>query len=421
VDNRRISLRRATFVLTAGIVGACGGVGSNEQGFVRASVQGDMRYADMALARYDTELEVACGAAGVDSALSTELVRWPYLQQVTANAAQVLFTSASTRQFRLVARTPEGTTLADVAAAPDPEVHPTPATQYVASLANLPPSSTICYELSADGNLIAGPTGFRTAPDPEDPSTIRFVAMGDLGKRSPDQLAVLEQMRKVPMDFMVLTGDVAYDSGTREQLEAYFFGVYRDILQRVPVFPASGNHDYETDDARPFRDAFSLFTNGGPEGLERWYSFDWGPVHFVVLDTEKIGQPQVEWLEADLRAHDRPWTVAIAHRPPYSSGDHGSNAAVRSTFTPIFEAHGVPLVLLGHDHNYERTKPIRGVVYVVTGGGGRGTREVGAADFTAVSDRVAHFVWVEADAATLRLVAIDGTGQSFDSVAFTHG
>jgi hypothetical protein len=94
---------------------------------------------------------------------------------------------------------------------------------------------------------------------------------------------------------------------------------------------------------------------------------------------------------------------------------------VRNTFTPIFEAHGVPLVLLGHDHNYERTKPIRGVVYVVTGGGGRGTRAVGIADFTAVSDRVAHFVWVEADAASMRLVAIDGTGQAFDSVAFTHG
>jgi hypothetical protein len=75
----------------------------------------------------------------------------------------------------------------------------------------------------------------------------------------------------------------------------------------------------------------------------------------------------------------------------------------------------VELVLAGHVHNYERTRPIDGVTYVVTGGGGRGTREVAESEFTAYSARVAHFVHVTIAGETMRLVAIDATGQPFDA------
>jgi hypothetical protein len=90
---------------------------------------------------------------------------------------------------------------------------------------------------------------------------------------------------------------------------------------------------------------------------------------------------------------------------------------VRDVFGPILEFHRVPLMLAGHDHNYERNEQINGVAYVVTGGGGRGTRAVGRSASTAFSHDVLHFAYVRIEGDDLRLHAIDATGQEFD---FAH-
>ena len=227
-------------------------------------------------------------------------------------------------------------------------------------------------------------------------------------------------MLKVPFDLVLHMGDIAYDSGTRAQFERVVFDVYADMLERFPMFPASGNHEYETEDALPFREAFALPENGGPGGIERWYSYDWGDVHFVVLDTELTGAEQAAWLDADLSANRRPWTIVYQHRPTFSSGDHGGDPEVQKWFMPLFVKHRVPLVLAGHDHHYERTNTIDGVTYVVTGGGGRGTRGVGQSDFTAFSEQVCNFVYVTINGNELTLHAIDGTGQEFDSLRLTR-
>ncbi|MFW5921149.1 MAG: metallophosphoesterase, partial [Polyangiales bacterium] len=161
----------------------------------------------------------------------------------------------------------------------------------------------------------------------------------------------------------------------------------------------------------------STILNGGPGGHERWYSFDWGNVHFVALDTELIGSEQLDWLEDDLASTDQPWTIAYFHRPAYSSGSsHGSSKKVRKHIAPILERHGVQLALAGHSHNYERTKPMNGVTHVVTGGGGEGVRPVGTSEWTAFSASVAHFVYVTVGDGKLRLHAIDASGKEFDGV-----
>lgn len=81
----------------------------------------------------------------------------------------------------------------------------------------------------------------------------------------------------------------------------------------------------------------------------------------------------------------------MLHHPPYSAGYQGSNDAVRRTFVPVFERHGVQLVLSGHDHDYQRSRPINGVTYVVSGAAS-GTCGTGEEDFTAVSYSWLHFI-----------------------------
>jgi 3',5'-cyclic AMP phosphodiesterase CpdA len=81
----------------------------------------------------------------------------------------------------------------------------------------------------------------------------------------------------------------------------------------------------------------------------------------------------------------------MVHHPPFSAGYQGSNGDVRRAFVPLFERYGVQLVLSGHDHDYQRSQPVNGVTYVVTGGAAE-TRRTGEDDFTAVSFSWHHFV-----------------------------
>jgi hypothetical protein len=362
----------------------------------------------------------ACGGPVAPIATADRFARRPYLQDATVQSEQLAWVSTTSAALSAVAWTADGSVVPTTMPIVDTSARlPAGQTQWAIGIEPLVPNTTYCYEIR-DGDAVTTRAGFRTPPAPGAGQPVRFLAFGDSGSATHDQATLLEQMRTVDFDLMIHTGDIAYQSGTRAELQRNFFDVYADLLADRPMFPASGNHDYETEDAAPFREAFRLPTNGGPDGLERWYSFDWGDVHFVALDTELIGDVQAAWLDADLTANTLPWTVVYAHRPPFSSGSHGSDGNFRTYFLPILEKHQVPLVLSGHDHHYERTTPQNGVVYVLTGGGGRGVREVGWSNFTAFDTAVIHFVYVTVEGGQLALHAIDGLGQEFDSLVLTR-
>lgn len=405
----RTSVLVCSFTLVA-VIG-CGH--RNEQGFLSAApLRTSM---DVERVPFDEHLRRECGTLRVTAAGNAALVRWPYVQKVTDGSAELLWVSQDSVAAELTLSSSEGAREQSVVARPDVTAAPLKGSQFVAELSGLEEDSIYCYRLSDVGGTTWFESAFATAPSAGEPAAVQFTAMGDLGKRSPDQFAVLAQLKGVRSDFVVLTGDIAYEDGTRAELEQNVFSVYREMMSGIPFFAASGNHDYGTDDAEPFREAFALPENGGAQGLERWYSYDWGPLHVVVLDTEKIGPVQQAWLERDLAANASPFTVVVMHRPPYSSGSNGSSDAARDAFVPLLEQR-VDLVLAGHDHNYERTQEMGGVTYIVTGGGGRGTRAVGRSGFTAVSVRVAHFMHVGVDERQMRVVAIDGLGHAFDGL-----
>lgn len=337
------------------------------------------------------------------------LARQPYLQNVTASSAVIAFTlhDASSSSLLTFVDTPSGQA-SEVETQPDPA--DATGLQQIARLTSLEPDTVYCYRFEG----WTEPVAFRTPPRPGEGRSVRFAAFGDSGGASRD--LVRDRLEAVPFDLLLHTGDIAYQSGTLAEFEERFFDTYAELLARLPIFPASGNHDNAADDGATYRRVFMLPENGAPSGVERWFSFDWGDVHFVALDTERVGSEQTAWLQRDLARNPLPWTVAYLHRPPYSSGAHGSAAHVRAAFSPLFERFGVQLVLAGHDHDYERTLPMGGVTYVVTGGGGYSTRPVGRSDFTASAASVFHFVLVEVRADQLWLRAIDTTGAMFDEV-----
>ncbi len=396
-------------------------IGAVSSSGCRCSVQNHIRAkrtGDLTLGRAPNHRPTwhqSCGEEALSEAGTTGFVRRPYVQGVTPNAASILWTSKFSVDFVVRLRRPGAEKYREIMPRKvQSQFGPIP--QYSVSANDLEPGQEYCFEVFANGVQWLGKTRFRTAPPIGARRPVRIVVLGDLGYPDSDQRAVRKYWSRVEHDLILIPGDVAYQSGTRREFDRNFFRPYEHILRHVPVFPAAGNHDNKTADGGPFREVFQLPENGGEAGRERWYSFDWGAIHIVVLDTDRIHPRQVEWLQADLAKTDLSWKIVVLHRPPFSSGMHGSSLHVRNAFVPIFERNKVQLVFSGHDHNYERTRPQAGVTYVVTGGGGRGTRAVGSSQFTAFSARVAHFVYLVIEDGVAKLYALDATGQTFDTV-----
>ena len=162
---------------------------------------------------------------------------------------------------------------------------------------------------------------------------------------------------------------------------------------------------------------------GSPGSTKRYYSFDWGDAHFVALDSELYfgdeggsAEQQKAFLERDLAATGKRLKIAVLHRSPYGSSRHGGDESVRDNLEPLFARHGVDLVFAGHDHVYERMVPIRGVTYVVSGGGGRGLYPAGKGRLTACSRSAHHAVLVRVEGGRLSLEATEPDGTVFDRV-----
>jgi hypothetical protein len=368
------------------------------------------------------------------------LVRHPYLQHVTSRSAVVVW---ATRENGIanVRYTANGTS----AVAPaQSRVVPATVTgmgfdyyQHEATLTNLTPSTTYVYTPRVDGVAVSTGDPFVTAP-PTGTGTVRFIAFGDSGIGSSAQYQLASLMTADAFDFAVHTGDVVYGTTTSigaggyPQLHKWFFDVYRDWLRTRPMYLSIGNHDEEANRAAPYRDVFVLPTNGAtatyPEHSERYYSFDYGPAHVVVLDTELAFQSttrravQLQWLEDDLAATTQPWKIAVFHRSPYSAGgEHQSDLAVRGAFGPIFDRHHVDLVLSGHEHDYERSTPIRETAdggpttYIVTGGGGAKLYASASAWWTADSRSAYHYMRGAIEGCRLTIEAIGLDNRAFDS------
>jgi 3',5'-cyclic AMP phosphodiesterase CpdA len=180
-------------------------------------------------------------------------------------------------------------------------------------------------------------------------------------------------------------GDHAYPAGTAKGfLDCYDRSWGR---HKARTRPAPGNHDYQTDGARPYFDYFKAAA--GPERLG-YYSYTLGAWHIVSLNSFIAADrrsPQLDWLRKDLSENPAVCTLAYWHTPVFSSGPHGSEAQTTSHMEEIWRMlyeFGADVVINGHDHIYERfapqnpkgqADPKKGIREFVVGTGGGGLYE----------------------------------------------
>ncbi|MHA7181133.1 metallophosphoesterase family protein [Arthrobacter sp. MDB2-24] len=251
-------------------------------------------------------------------------------------------------------------------------------------------------------------------PPVDEPPVVRLAIAGDTGTGDAAEYATVDRMvaesGEFPYDALLLLGDLIYEDGGAELTDRLVSQPFAPILDGgAELLPVLGNHDY--------------LEGAQQQILERlgrqspWYAEQVGPLRVIVLDSTRVeDEEQTRWLRATLADGQSPgtWTVVAMHHPAYSAGRHGSNRAVRDAWSPLFAAAHVPLVLAGHDHDYQRSTPQDGVTYVISGAGAK-VRSTGSRDFTAVSSSTLHYVDLLVYEDRLVGRAIDPSGSLVDN------
>ncbi|MBK9797105.1 MAG: metallophosphoesterase [Holophagaceae bacterium] len=363
---------------------------------------------------------------------------------------------------------------------------------YRATLGNLVPGTVVPYRVKRDAAVV-----FEAEAQARKPGAHRMVVFGDAADGSKGQAAIAQAVLAARPDAVFITGDLVYGRGRAAEYRTVFFPFYNSetvpLLRRVPFLGVPGNHDV------PFAnypDAAAYFAywaqplngpalkagdkNAAPviPGLHdavvaasgaafprmASFSFDYGNVHWTVLDSNAYTDwesPALKaWLEADLAAAKHAtWRIVALHHPLFqSSRTHFDDQWMRP-ISPVLEKYGVDLVLAGHVHNYQRSAPLRfrptrigrrgrpvegeftvdeafdgqkvtrarGIIHIVTGGGGAELYDLWQTEarvswqpWTRILRSDTHsFTVLDVEGPTLKLRQLDAQGRELDAITLT--
>lgn len=314
--------------------------------------------------------------------------RGPYLQMATPNSMTFRWRTTTPTDSKV--QVGNSTTSMTIV-----QTDPVITTEHEVTVSGLTPNTQYYYNIGSFSAVLAGnldPTFyFKTPPlSGRDNQKYRFWVIGDAGEANANQRAVRDAYYTYAgsnyTNAWLMLGDNAYDSGTdNEYQSAVFQNMYEVISRNSVLYPAPGNHDYGNFGlgggslGAPFYNIFTLPNNaqagGYLSGTEQYYSWNYGNIHFICLDSHLADKSatgaMATWLTQDLAVNTLPWVIVYWHHPPYTKGSHDSDLSgslahdyamgqMRSNILPILENSGVDLVLAGHSHSYERSFLIDG-------------------------------------------------------------
>jgi 3',5'-cyclic AMP phosphodiesterase CpdA len=234
-------------------------------------------------------------------------------------------------------------------------------------LINLIPDTLYNYK-AIHGSSISANSTFRTAVDAI--TNFRFVWMADCrtGVEVHDRISAL--LLAANPRFYLNGGDLCHGSTYEIFKTEYFRTNELSLISKIPFFLSAGNHEGWTQNTKAFSQAPS--TPSSPLGDQAYYSFDYGNIHILVLNTElpcSVGSAQYIFAENDLPLTTKTWKIVIFHKPAYCSGGEGSSSEMRIITTNVFEPNHVDMAITGHSHFYQHNY-LNGIHHMVLGAGG---------------------------------------------------
>lgn len=270
---------------------------------------------------------------------------------------------------------------------------------HTATITGLAPGNRYYYRVG-DGTKDWSPV-YSFMTEAEDTNSFKFLVFGDTqgdDDANPDYSlwqSTLHNAYKANPDarFFTVVGDEA-QAGLSNLHWNHWFAACKGVIESISYVPVAGNtecRDMARDHADPsiYMGQFNV-PNNGPYSNDQAYSFDYGNMHIIVLDSQLREEQEINpdllndqklWLDKDLSRTTKEWKMAIWHKPPYYTRVIRTNEGIKAAFAPIIDKYHVDLVFNGHDHAYSRTYPINndsivstpalGTVYVVAGRSGQ--------------------------------------------------
>ncbi|HET8586318.1 MAG TPA: metallophosphoesterase [Candidatus Limnocylindria bacterium] len=225
------------------------------------------------------------------------------------------------------------------------------------------------------------------APAASPTGGITLVGAGDIGDCSATADAATAALIKEIPGVVFTVGDNAYEKGSAHDFADCYAPTWGQFLSRTR--PAPGNHDYATKGAQGYFDYFASAAGPPDRG---YYAYDLGAWRIYSLNSNCSsiggcgqGTAEYDWLVSDLKAHAAECVAAFWHHPRFSSGVHGNYSRMQAIWSALYHA-GAELVIVGHDHDYERLVPLNGdgapdpahgIREIVVGTGGANLRSFG--------------------------------------------
>ena len=270
---------------------------------------------------------------------------------------------------------------------------------YRATLSGLNFDAAYSYRVSLGDKIISEETFITRTKK----SMTRFVVFGDCGTGSPQQKAIAYQVSQQKPQFVLVAGDNVYSSGLMREYQTRFFPAYLSpenspekgapLMKSIPFYMLVGNHDVQATDLDKFPDGLAFFyyndlplnapvaeltvkATGSPETVKAFekatggrypklanYSFDCGNVHITCLDANVYANPLeatlVEWMRRDISSSKADWKIVAFHQPGFNGSSTHYNYQPMRLLSPLLEELEVDMVLCGHVHNYQRTRPLK--------------------------------------------------------------
>lgn len=315
--------------------------------------------------------------------------------------------------------------------------------QYNALLTNLEPAAEYSYRISDGKN--SGSWHKICTDNGKTLSALIFPDSQSSDYSSWQNMAQQAFKNNPSADLYINMGDLADNGADYHQWNEWFKGV-KTFSADIPLVPVMGNHetytlDWKTQQPYFYTNLFALPSNGYDNYQNQFYSFDYGPVHFIVLDTQfdelKDFQPQLladqlAWLKQDLSSHTAPWTIVLQHKDIllYEFKNRPNTSThfidIGQIFMPVFEEYNVDLVLTAHLHTYRRRVPLKnfqpdaeGITYILTGIAGNvmypGLWKESNLDAAAGPDGdTGNYLTLQADENNLTVAAYTADGKKFD-------
>jgi hypothetical protein len=274
------------------------------------------------------------------------------------------------------------------------------ATHHLVPLQGLLPGTQYRYECRAGADVLARGS-FWTAPGRDDKGPFTFAVVGDArnhGQWARMAAAILEKGPR----FVVDTGD-SVNRGDAADWRDYYTAA-RGLFAQTPVFATRGNHDG--------LEGYAEYNPWPPGGLgPSVYAFTYGNAAFVTLDSNFPDDArQRGYVEKALAALTGGPLFVFQHHPLYSCGRHGSSPELQEAYRPLFERYRVTADFAGHDHDLIEWKPLGGVRYVVSGGGGTTPYSLEGCDGLPFAKEGHGFVIVKVEGAAVSMSFFDERG-----------